>query len=281
MTAIDIDHLRGWIGATNEAADIVTPGLVERFAATFAGLLPQGTHAPLGIHWCLAPPAAAGGELGEDGHPRRGGFLPPVPLQRRMWAGGQVTFLEPIEVGDRVTRRSRIGDVAHKSGRSGELVFVTVEHELATTRGIAIRERQDIVYREAATGRAMPGPSPLQSQPQDADVCETVPCDSVMLFRYSALTFNGHRIHYDRAYATGVEHYSGLVVHGPLQATCLMNLAARLLRQTSFSLSYRGVAPLIEAPQFRLNARREEDRCALWTANTDGCTAMTMTVAWP
>lgn len=278
MNGIDMDHLRMWIGARDEAADVVTAGLSERFAATFAGLLPDRTAAPLGIHWCLAPTAAPAGALGDDGHPKRGGFLPPVPLQRRMWAGGEVTFLAPIETGDQVVRRSRIADVAHKSGRTGELVFVAVEHELSTTRGVAIRERQDLVYREAADGQAAPIPAP--SPVRIAEFSETVACDSVMLFRYSALTFNGHRIHYDRAYAANVEHYAGLVVHSPLQATCLMNFAARLdAERRLHKVTYRGVSPLVEG-SFTLNASRAANGFDLWTTDGESRQAMIMSVAF-
>lgn len=278
MNGIDMDHLRMWIGVEDEATDIVTAGLSERFAATFAGLLPDQAAAPPGIHWCLAPPAAPADALGNDGHPKRGGFLPPVPLQRRMWAGGEVTFLTPIETGDRVTRRARIADVAHKSGRTGELVFVTVEHELTTTRGVAIRERQDLVYRQAADGRATSAPAP--SPVRIAEFSETIACNSVMLLRYSALTFNGHRIHYDRAYAANIEHYAGLVVHGPLQATCLMNFAARLdAERRLHKVTYRGVSPLVEG-NFTLNANRGANGFDLWTTDGESRQAMIMSVAF-
>ncbi|MGE3371486.1 MAG: MaoC family dehydratase N-terminal domain-containing protein [Rhizobiaceae bacterium] len=279
MSAIDLETLRQWIGRTEETSDVLTPGLLRRFEATFSDLLQPSRNVPPGVHWCLSPAVAAMDEIGEDGHPKKGGFLPPVPLPRRMWAGGEVEFRAPVEAGDVVTRRSRIADIAARSGRSGDLVFVTVEHEHFGPAGMAIRERQDIVYREAATA---PAPPPVASgEVEDADERQTVECGSVMLFRYSALTFNGHRIHYDRSYATEVEHYPGLVVHGPLQATMLMNFASGLRPgRTLLKVAYRGVSPLIQGAAFTLNARAEGDAAALWTAGSNGALAMRMSASF-
>lgn len=276
MSGIDIGHLKSWVGAKEEASEIVTPQLVQRYIATFDGALAAVAGAPLGLHWCLAPAAAPTGALGEDGHPRKEGsrLLPPVPLPRRMWAGGEVNFLdEPIRTGDTVTRRSRVADVAHKQGKSGDLVFVTVQHEILTDRGLAINERQDIVYREAAVGPTPRAPAPA---PRPADVSEEREAGPTLLFRYSALTFNAHRIHYDRDYATGVEHYDGLVVHGPLQAACLMNFAARLSPgRRLHKVEYRGVAPLTEG-RFTLNAVTTGSAFDLWSADATGRPTMDM-----
>ena len=217
MPPIDIDHLRGWIGRTREVEDLVTPRLVAEYRATLAPHLapvPEG-EAPLALHWCLAPETPPADTLGPDGHAAKGGFLPPVPLPRRMWAGGEVEILGPLRLGDRVARRETVSDVAVKEGRTGTLCFVTVRHEYLTERGPAIRERQDIVYREASRpGEALPAP---RMAPAEAEAAWSVEANPVLLFRYSAMTFNGHRFHYDHPYATGVEGYAGLVVHGPMQ----------------------------------------------------------------
>lgn len=276
MTQTDISYLATWIGKTEQARDIVTPGLVERFRATFGSRLAESADAPSGIHWCLAPPAAAEDMLGEDGHPRRGGFLPPVPLPRRMWAGAQVEFIAPIRIGATVDRASRVLDVAEKSGRSGRLVFVVVEHVLSCDGETVIRERHDIVYREAATG------APVSQHPVEPDapaqVTESVEATTTLLFRYSALTFNGHRIHYDLDYVRDVEGYPGLVVHGPLQATLLMHLAARLSPGRRLrKIAFRGVAPLCHGDAFTLNANGAGADIQTWTADARG--AMTMTLS--
>src|SRR5690349_12010593 len=195
----DLDHLRQWIGRTEEATDTVTAQLVKGLRATLFQEIGQprtGDAAPFTTHWCLAPAVFPMSQLGPDGHPTRGGFLPPVPLPRRMWAGGEIEFIDPLAVGDLVTRSSRISDVAVKSGSTGTLCFVSVSHVVSSPRGVAIRERHDIVYREvggpSAAAPKAPPPAPKAQQR------ETHVSDPVLLFRYSALTFNGHRIHYDR-----------------------------------------------------------------------------------
>ncbi|HEY5797349.1 MAG TPA: MaoC family dehydratase N-terminal domain-containing protein [Bosea sp. (in: a-proteobacteria)] len=272
MVAMDIDHLRSWIGRTEEAADLVTPRLVASFAATFAPHLapcPAGD-APLALHWCLAPPIAPMSALGVDGHPAKGAFLPPVPLPRRMWAGGSIETLAPLREGDLVTRRSRIDDVSAKGGRTGQLCFVAVDHEISTPRGLALRERHSIVYREASSLPAV-APVPTVAEPQPADMVWEVEASPVLLFRYSALTFNGHRIHYDLPYVTQEEGYDGLVVHGPIQATLMLNIAAALAGRSTLKLDYRGVSPLIAGNAFRVKARRQEDgTIRTWTEGADG-----------
>lgn len=268
--ALDLDGLRGWIGRTHEAEDLVTPRLVDQFRATFLpGVAPVGEgEAPLGLHWCLAPPAEPMTGLAPDGHAAKGGFLPPVPLPRRMWAGGAVDTLAPLRVGDTVMRRSVVDDVTAKRGRTGPLVFVTVRHEFSTPRGLAVRERHDIVYRDAsAPVAAAPGPA----EPRAADLAWAVEGSPVLLFRYSALTFNGHRIHYDLPYVTEVEGYAGLLVHGPIQATLCFNLAAVLLGRAPARYNFRNVAPLVAGPIFRAaGARRADGALALWTEGADG-----------
>ncbi|MET3302460.1 hydroxyacyl-ACP dehydratase HTD2-like protein with hotdog domain [Bradyrhizobium japonicum] len=213
---LDIDHLRQWIGRSAEATDIVTAQLVMGLRATLfqeVGEPKKGDAAPFTVHWCLAQPVFPMSMLGPDGHPTRGGFLPPVPLPRRMWAGGEIEFLQPLCVGDESTRTSRIADVTVKTGSTGTLCFVAVEHTVTSPRGVAIRERQDIVYREMTSGA--PAGAKAPPPPPKAQHRETHVSDPVLLFRYSALTFNGHRIHYDRDYVTKVEGYPGLIFHGP------------------------------------------------------------------
>jgi 3-methylfumaryl-CoA hydratase len=272
-----------WIGKSAEATDLVTPRLVQSFAATFAPHLApyaQGD-APLALHWCLAPPISPMNAIGSDGHAAKGEFLPPVPLPRRMWAGGTIETLAPLCEGDLATRRSTIGDISFKEGRTGPLCFVAVDHEIVTQRGIALRERHNIVYREAAKpGTAMPGtptpgtptpPSAAPVEPEAADLVWDVEANPVLLFRYSAITFNSHRIHYDLPYVTEVEGYAGLVVHGPIQATLMLNIIATLTGGKPIKLDYRGVSPLIAGAPFKVKARRMEDGAIrAWTEGADG-----------
>ena len=283
---VDLDHLRGWIGKTDTASDLVTPQLVRALRATLfleIGQPVTGDLAPLTVHWCLAQPVAPMSALGADGHPSRGGFLPPVPLPRRMWAGGQLAFKDRIRVGDEVTRSSRIADVTLKTGSSGALCFVTVEHTITTARGIAIAERQDIVYRDAPNPLQVPSQAPAAPPPAPAPAKHrrSHMADPVLLFRYSALTFNGHRIHYDRDYVTKVEGYPGLVFHGPLQAALLTELSAELHGATvPTTFDYRGVTPLFDGAEFSLNANETATGLELWTANAAGQPTMKATAAW-
>jgi len=257
MTDIDIDHLNQWIGRTETRTDVVTASLIERYRATiFDHLWPTGDAAPMGLHWCLAPIAIAGNELGHDGHPQKGGFLPPIPLPSRMWAGGEVRFHSPLMEGDSVNRNSRIASITQKTGSSGPLVFVAVEHEYSVGDRVAISERQDLVYKHSAPKNT--GSSAENKKPPT--VPDAIIMDEVTLFRYSALTFNGHRIHYDRDYARSEEGYPGLVVHGPLQATLLMNHAAHLCEGIPARFSYRGVSPLFDHTPFQLKAAESTDR---------------------
>jgi 3-methylfumaryl-CoA hydratase len=280
---LDIDHLRQWIGRSEEASDIVTAQLVKGLRATLfqeIGEPKAGDAAPWTTHWCLAQPVFPMSQLGPDGHPRRGGFLPPVPLPRRMWAGGEIEFIEALRVGDEAKRTSRISDVTLKSGSTGTLCFVSVDHQITTPRGIAIRERQDIVYREATSGpQAAPKASP---PPQPAKHRESHVSDPVLLFRYSALTFNGHRIHYDRDYVTKVEGYPGLVFHGPLQAALIIEFAAKLHDgKPPKKFSYRGLQPLFEGSEFSVNANdNSSGGMDMWTANAEGQPTMKGTATW-
>ena len=281
--AIDIDALRAWCGRTSDATDVIDAALVERFAATLdldAASTQQGSPAPVGIHWCLAPEVAATASLGPDGHPTRGGFLPPVSLPRRMWAGGELRFSGVFTLGDTVNRLSTIEDVQIKHGRTGALCFVTVRHDYAVDGKAILSERQDIVYREAETPGAMPQATvPLDAQPA-SDAQRTVDANSVMLFRYSALTFNGHRIHYDRRYCLEEENYPGLVVHGPLQATVLLHLATgQADGRMPARFSFRGQAPLFDGA-FTAHARRDGDGMKLWVLDPFGRRTMQAEATW-
>jgi 3-methylfumaryl-CoA hydratase len=220
-------------------------------------------------------------ELGPDGHPTRGGFLPPVPLPRRMWAGGELEFLDTLRVGDEVTRTSKISDVTMKTGSTGALCFVSVAHVVSTSRGVAIRERQDIVYRDLAGGAQPAAPAKPPAPPPQAQHREGHMADPVLLFRYSALTFNGHRIHYDRDYVTKVEGYPGLVFHGPMQAALLAECAARLHGGTApKKFSYRGVQPLFDGSEFSVNANATDAGMELWTANSADMPTMKASAEW-
>lgn len=284
--AVDIDHLKTWIGREETAEDRLDARLVASFLATLdqnPGTPSTGEEAPLCIHWCLSPAIVPNGATGPDGHPSRGGFLPPVPLPRRMWAGGELCFGKSLRVGDKVTRRSTIENVALKEGRTGTLCFVTVRHRIEVDGETAISERQDIVYREAEAALA---PSLARASQTAADAREPALTRSfepspLALFRYSALTFNGHRIHYDRRYARDEEHYPGLVVHGPLQATLLAHLAAEMMGTVPSVFSYRGVRPLFDDDGLVLNGAKgsNDGTLELWSAGRDGAARMTATAS--
>jgi 3-methylfumaryl-CoA hydratase len=278
---LDLDHLRQWRGRSEERSDEITAVPVMGLAATLDRADPAGPGAELPPlwHWAYFATIAPQSALGPDGHPARGGFLPPVPLPRRMFAGGRLEFLQPLRVGDRVVRRSEVTRVDCKQGRSGALVFVTVRHEFKRSGALVLTEEHDIVYRDAPQPGA-PTP-PTQPAPAAAEFEREIVPDPVLLFRYSALTFNGHRIHYDRSYVTEVEGYPGLIVHGPLIATLLADLLRRArpeLRVRGFS--FRAVRPLFDLHPFRVCGRAEGDgRFALWALDHEGALAMEASAA--
>lgn len=274
MSGIDIDHLKGWIGSEQRREVTVTPTLAAQFCVTL-DLAPPAGDAPLPqlFHWCLTMPETAHSGLGPDGHAARGGFLPPVPLPRRMWAGGALEFRGDIRTGDTVALVARVEDVTLKTGRSGTLVFATVRHEVTGPRGPVATERQDIVYREVSpTGL---GDTPLGPRMPEPEITEAVAFDPVLLFRYSAVTFNGHRIHYDRSYCIEQEGYPGLIVHGPLQATRLAHLAARQLGRPLRHFAYRGTSPMFDGTPAALNAVTGAGGLSLWVSTGRGDTTMT------
>lgn len=274
------DDLRSWIGRGETVQDTIYPTPVIALAATLdhpPAPIAAGTALPALWHWLYFLPMHRQSEIGADGHARRGGFLPPVPLPRRMWAGSQFEFRAPIRVGDRVARVSTIDDVSTKEGRTGQLVFVKVRHEVRCNDSgdPALVEFHDIVYREAQ------GPSdaapPPQAAPVDAAWRRQIVPDDVLLFRYSALTFNGHRIHYDRRYVTQVEGYPGLIVHGPLIATLLMDLLRRQLPEADVaSFRFKAVRPTFDLDAFHVSGQPQADgkTVRLWASDHDGWLTM-------
>jgi 3-methylfumaryl-CoA hydratase len=267
-------ELAAWIGREMRATDVVTPAAVARFRATL-DRPGDAAVAPPGFHWCLCLPDAPTVELGEDGHPVRGDFLPPVTLPRRMWAGSEVRFLRPLPVGAAIERVSTVAAVSEKHGASGRLTFVEVDH-LTRADGLeAVRERQTMVYREAA---AAPMALPATGGANLAGWAwqRTLTPGPALLQRYSALTFNAHRIHYDLPYATQVEGYAGLVVHGPLIATLLLDLAACHVGADAIAgFSFKALAPCIAGQPLHLLARRAGDAIDLAAQRDDGATAVT------
>jgi 3-methylfumaryl-CoA hydratase len=275
-----LEDLTAWIGRSEVRADTIgaTPAMalnatLDHADATFA----RGTSLPPLWHWLYFLPLHRQSEIGPDGHAKRGGFLPPVPLPRRMWAGSQFEFRSPVRVGDAVERTSTIADVSAKEGRTGKLVFVKVRHEVRCNGSSepAIVEFHDIVYREAKR------PDDVEPPPQRAATGaawqrEIVP-DDVLLFRYSALTFNGHRIHYDRKYVTEVEGYPGLIVHGPLIATLLMDLVRRNAPQAEIAtFRFKAVRPTFDLNPFRVNGQLQDDgkTIKLWAEDHEGWLTM-------
>ena len=242
-----------WIGRTEQAEDTITPRQARQMAATLGsdGDLPvKGDPLPPLWHWMGWQNDTPMAGLGPDGHPARGGFLPPVPLARRMWAGGRLTFHGPLQIGHPMQRRSEILKVAQKSGAAGDMVFVTVGHHIHGPEGLAVIEEQDIVYMAMPDQFTPPTPVIAAGAPA---WCDPVAMDSVRLFRYSALTFNAHRIHFDLPYATGVEKYPGLVVHGPMQSMLLMGAACRHAAGAKpQTFTFRGIRPLFHFDALRL-----------------------------
>ncbi|MBT9290000.1 FAS1-like dehydratase domain-containing protein [Prosthecodimorpha staleyi] len=261
--------LADWIGRTETREETASALLAERIAALLDHeRAPQaGAAWPVAWVWALFPPALRAGEIGPDGHRRRGGFLPPVPLPRRMWAGSTVEVRRPIRVGERLTRRSEILDVADKTGRSGPLVFVTVEHRITGDEGADLSDRHTIVYREI-TPTPTPTPEPA---PEDADAAvdpgfaplwrRHLSAGPVLLFQYSAVTFNTHRIHYDEPYCRQIEGYPGLVVHGPLIATGLADLVeANQPGRFVQAFTFRALAPVFAPADVTFLGRADGDR---------------------
>lgn len=261
------------MGRIAEAEDFVTTRLIRMFNATLAPhLAPVAAKddAPLALHWCLAPEMVATGDLGPDGHAAHGSFLPELGLPRRMWAGSTVDFIAPLRVNDRVTKRSTIANIEKKSGRSGPFALVSLVHDYSTARGPALREVQDLVFLDNSPRKAE-----AKTAPGGHDLQWSILASETLLFRYSAITFNTHRIHYDLDYARGTENLPGLLVHGPLQATILTHLAATLAGASPKRMAYRATAPLFAGTSCTVAARRTEDGVACWIADAQDRVTMT------
>ncbi|MBU9340854.1 acyl-CoA dehydrogenase [Burkholderia multivorans] len=278
MTGEQPESFDAWIGRREDSVDRITPAPIRLLRATLDDAEPSALPDALPPlwHWLYFLPGERQSNIGTDGHARRGGFLPPVALPRRMWAGGRLQFLRPLAVDTPIQRRSTIANVQSKSGRSGQLVFVTVLHEIGDAQGVAIREEQDIVYRDAPPPAAAGTPAPAaQPAPTDEQYSRIVTPDPVLLMRFSALTFNGHRIHYDRPYAMEEEGYPGLVVHGPLIAMLLMEeLRRRHPGKTIRAFDFKAVSPLFDTAPFTVNGKLEGHTARVWARGPQGQLAM-------
>lgn len=278
MTALDIAHLKSWIGKEKLVSDDLSPFPAQALAAVLDhDMLPQkGDALPPTWHWLYfleAPPSSA---TGSDGHPKKGGFLPPVPLPRRMWAAGNLQIGQPLVLGLAAQKKSTIRSVDLKEGKSGALVFVNLEHALYQNDQLCILEQQNLVYRDMPSAPAPLAPGEFAAQ--EADWTKTCVPDPMLLFRYSALTYNSHRIHYDRNYATQSEFYPALVVHGPLQATLLLDFVGTQAADKRLGrFSFRAVRPIFDDAPFKLCGKRNGDQVKLWTVAAEGYLGMTAT----
>lgn len=278
MSAIDIDYLQSWVGREIVRKDVLSVFPAQALAAALdREQLPEaGDVLPPAWQWLYFKETPLARNTNIDGHPRTGNFLPPVPLPRRMWAAGEFTSERPLLIGQPAQQRSVISAVELKQGSSGTLVFVTVKHQLSQSGELCCLEKQHLVYREMPSA---PSPAPAgRPAPAGADFKVSFYADSVLLFRYSALTYNAHRIHYDRNYAVNQEHYPGLVVHGPLLATLLAEQVSRHFPGVSVRhFIFRAIRPAFEGEQLRLCGRRDGDQIELWTVNQAGFVTMQAT----
>ena len=276
-----------WLGREQRREDRIDSGAYARWLATLDREASTDGHVPQGYHWCLALPDTPTAILGEDGHPLRDSspesFLPPVPQPRRMWASSKVEFLAPLRVGALIERRSKVASISAKTGTSGPLVFVDIAHETHADGELAVREVQSLVYRDpppAGSPPAPPAPGPEAFDPGGWDAHRALIPSEPLLFRFSALTFNSHRIHYDEPYAAGVEGYRGLVVHGPLTATLLLDLARRHLGDNVLkNFSFRGVSPVIAGEMLHLVLRSKVAAFELSAFASDGREVMRASAA--
>jgi 3-methylfumaryl-CoA hydratase len=277
---IDIAHLRTWIGKSQTTAERIAPFPSNALAATLDcdETYVDNTPLPPLWHWLHFLPLIKRAETGADGHAALGGFLPPVPLPRRMWAGGRLTLKAPMRIGRTLRKTSTVTSVDHKTGRSGDLVFVKVQHQVFDGDLLGIAEDQDIVYR-AFPAHDAPAPAPTPA-PKTSTYARVITPDPVLLFRYSALTFNGHRIHYDHPFCRKTEGYPGLVVHGPLLATLLLDLlrCAHPGAEVA-SFTFRAIAPVYDTEVFSIHAEPAPDGASvdLWVCRHDGALAMIAT----
>lgn len=272
MSGINLKH---WVGRSETLQDVATAAPLTGLAATLGHASPPwrpGVVPPLG-HWLYFLPRTLQGDIAEDGHAHKGNFLPPVDLPRRMWAGGSFTFSAPIHVGDKIIRHTTIDEVTPKEGRSGRMVFVKVRHQISTPDGPAITEFHDIVYREAVKDGEVAPPGELP-EGESRWQRRIVP-DPVLLFRFSALTFNGHRIHYDRKYCREVEGYPGLIFHGPLSATLLVDLFLRHHSGAEVkAFQFRARRPLFDIHPLDVCGVPTATGAKLWVRDHEGFVAL-------
>ena len=277
------EQFKDWIGRTETAEDILTPRMAAHMAASLGAEdadLATGEALPVGWQWMVCADGPSASELAPDGLPERGSLLPPIPLPRRMWAGGSMRFHAPLRIGEKVRRTTEVKDITFKEGRSGAIAFVALGYNYSGEQGLAIEEQQTVAYRaEKQEGEA---PPPPVAPPCAAVWRRTIEPDPVLLFRYSALTFNSHRIHYDQPYVTEVEGYPGLLVHGPLIATLLFDLMRRGTDKMPAQLSYRAMRPLFDTAPFEVCGAPSEDgkACTLWALDPEGAVAMQVEVGF-
>ena len=259
-TKVDIDHLRKWIGKIDNVTDYVTPIVEQRYRATLnmdIGNPKDGEPVTSGLHWMLGWNLVKNDELGVDSHPALGEFLPPVPLPRRMWAGSEIKVLKPIRVGDKVVKQSTVADIQVKEGRTGLLCFVTAEYNFLVNDKVTINEKHNIVYRDISKSGGGSGYS--KEIPERADLSEKIFMHPTILFRYSAIGFVGHRIHYDHPYTVNEENYPGLIVHGPLQATYLLRAAEKLMGKQVKSFTHKVMAPVFANSEYMVGVDKMDD----------------------
>ena len=259
-TKVDIDHLRKWIGKIDNVTDYVTPIVEQRYRATLnmdIGNPKDGDPVTSGLHWMLGWNLVKNDELGVDSHPALGEFLPPVPLPRRMWAGSEIKVLKPIRVGDKVIKQSTVADIQVKEGRTGLLCFVTAEYNFLVNDEVTINEKHNIVYRDISKSGGGSGYS--KDIPEKADLSEKIFMHPTILFRYSAIGFVGHRIHYDHPYTVNEENYPGLIVHGPLQATYLLIAAEKLMGKPVKSFTHKVMAPVFANSEYMVGVDKMDD----------------------
>ena len=259
-TKVDIDHLRKWIGKIDNVTDYVTPIVEQRYRATLnmdIGNPKDGDPVTSGLHWMLGWNLVKNDELGVDSHPALGEFLPPVPLPRRMWAGSEIKVLKPIRVGDKVVKQSTVADIQVKEGRTGLLCFVTAEYNFLVNDEVTINEKHNIVYRDISKSGGGSGYS--KDIPEKADLSEKIFMHPTILFRYSAIGFVGHRIHYDHPYTVNEENYPGLIVHGPLQATYLLRAAEKLMGKPVKSFTHKVMAPVFANSEYMVGVDKMDD----------------------
>ena len=259
-TKVNIDHLRKWIGKIDNVTDYVTPIVEQRYRATLnmdIGNPKDGDPVTSGLHWMLGWNLVKNDELGVDSHPALGEFLPPVPLPRRMWAGSEIKVLKPIRVGDKVIKQSTVADIQVKEGRTGLLCFVTAEYNFLVNDEVTINEKHNIVYRDISKSGGGSGYS--KDIPEKADLSEKIFMHPTILFRYSAIGFVGHRIHYDHPYTVNEENYPGLIVHGPLQATYLLRAAEKLMGKPVKSFTHKVMAPVFADSEYMVGVDKMDD----------------------